>query len=80
VPYTIFITLHYFYLTSEHRSRIEFLKLRAMQHSAEFFAQRGVKIPLILLLQQPLKQQYSKKRTIGDLAYPMAVKKIDTAL
>jgi hypothetical protein len=45
-----------------------------MHHSTGFFAQQGVKKPLFLLLQLPLEEQYTKKRTIGDLAYPMAVK------
>jgi hypothetical protein len=35
---------------------------RTIMHSTEFFAQRGVKLLMFLLLQQPLKQQYFKKK------------------
>jgi hypothetical protein len=39
-----------------------------------FLAQRGVESLMFRLLLQSLKQQYSKKTAIRDLAYPMAVK------
>jgi hypothetical protein len=38
-----------------------------------FLAQRGVESLVFRLFLQPLKQQYSKKTDISDLAYPMAV-------
>jgi hypothetical protein len=47
-------------------------RLRAVMHSAEFFA-KFFKSLLFQLLLLPLKL-YSKKTAISDLAYPMAVK------